>query len=42
MSDDRHFAVLIDADNVSARHIKYILDELSNEAIALEIEIEEN
>lgn len=33
MSDDRRFAVLIDADNVSARYIKYILDELSNEGI---------
>ena len=28
---DRRFAVLIDADNVAARYIKIILDEISNE-----------
>ena len=30
---DKRFAVLIDADNVSARYIKPILDELSNDGI---------
>lgn len=33
MSEDKRFAVLIDADNVSARYIKAILDELSNDGI---------
>lgn len=31
MSNDNRFAVLIDADNVSEKYIKFILDELSNE-----------
>lgn len=33
MSEDKRFAVLIDADNVSAKYIKAILDELSNDGI---------
>jgi len=33
MEKDRRFAVLIDADNVSDRYIKLILDEVSNEGI---------
>ncbi|MGN1416687.1 MAG: NYN domain-containing protein [Oscillospiraceae bacterium] len=33
MSEDKRFAVLIDADNVSAKYIKPILDELSNDGI---------
>lgn len=33
MNDDKRFAVLIDADNVSFRYIKYILDEVSNYGI---------
>ncbi len=33
MTADRRFAVLIDADNVSDKYIKGILDELSNEGI---------
>lgn len=33
MKDERRFAVLIDADNVSAKYIKYILDEVSNYGI---------
>ncbi|HEX3037627.1 MAG TPA: NYN domain-containing protein [Oscillospiraceae bacterium] len=31
MANDNRFAVLIDADNVSEKYIKFILDELSNE-----------
>lgn len=34
MPSDSRFAVLIDADNVSARYIKLILDELSKDGIA--------
>lgn len=34
MAEDKKFAVLIDADNVSARYIKYIMDEISNYGIA--------
>ncbi|MDF2541463.1 MAG: hypothetical protein K0S47_1181 [Herbinix sp.] len=34
MIEDKRFAVLIDADNVSARYIKYILDEISNYGVA--------
>jgi hypothetical protein len=30
MEKDRRFAVLIDADNVSEKYIKYIIDEISN------------
>lgn len=30
MIDEKRFAVLIDADNVSAKYIKYVLDEVSN------------
>ena len=33
MNDDRRFAVLIDADNVSGKYIKYILDEMTNYGI---------
>lgn len=33
MVDEKRFAVLIDADNVSAKYIKYILDEISNYGI---------
>ena len=31
---ERRFAVLIDADNVSPKYIKYILDEVSDQGIA--------
>ncbi len=34
MLGDKRFAVLIDADNVSAKYIKYILDEISNYGVA--------
>ncbi len=30
---DRRFAVLIDADNVSPKYIKYILDEVSDQGV---------
>ena len=32
--NERRFAVLIDADNVSPKYIKYILDEVSDVGIA--------
>ncbi len=34
MIDEKRFAVLIDADNVSAKYVKYILDEISNYGVA--------
>ncbi|HKM00385.1 MAG TPA: NYN domain-containing protein [Mobilitalea sp.] len=34
MLDEKRFAVLIDADNVSAKYIKFILDEISNYGVA--------
>lgn len=34
MEQERRFAVLIDADNISDKYIKFILDEISNEGIA--------
>ncbi|MDD4780306.1 MAG: NYN domain-containing protein [Tissierellia bacterium] len=34
MAEEKRFAVLIDADNVSAKYIKYILDEISNYGVA--------
>lgn len=34
MEKERRFAVLIDADNVSEKYIKFILDELSNDGVA--------
>lgn len=34
METDNRFAVLIDADNVSERYIKFILDEISNDGVA--------
>lgn len=34
MIEEKRFAVLIDADNVSAKYIKYILDEISNYGVA--------
>lgn len=34
MPKDNRFAVLIDADNVSEKYIKYILDEVSNDGVA--------
>ena len=34
MIEDKKFAVLIDADNVSAKYIKYIMDEIANFGIA--------
>lgn len=34
MADENNFAVLIDADNVSSKYIKYIMDEISNFGIA--------
>ena len=33
MTDDKRFAVLIDADNISSKYIKPIMDELSNDGI---------
>ena len=33
MKEEKRFAVLIDADNVSSKYIKYILDEISNYGI---------
>lgn len=33
MAEEKRFAVLIDSDNVSAKYIKYILDEVSNYGI---------
>lgn len=32
--DDKRFAILIDADNISAKYIQYILDEISNHGVA--------
>lgn len=34
MAEDKRFAVLIDADNVSAKYVKYIMDEVTNYGIA--------
>ncbi|MVB11530.1 NYN domain protein [Caprobacter fermentans] len=34
MADEKRFAVLIDADNVSEKYVKFILDEISNDGIA--------
>ncbi|NLJ57902.1 MAG: NYN domain-containing protein [Tissierellia bacterium] len=34
MLQEKRFAVLIDADNVSAKYIKYILEEVSNSGVA--------
>ncbi|WP_313127289.1 NYN domain-containing protein, partial [Proteiniclasticum ruminis] len=34
MVEEKRFAVLIDADNVSAKYIKYILDEVSNYGVS--------
>ena len=34
MANDKRFAVLIDADNISAKYIKLILDEITNDGIA--------
>lgn len=34
MIEEKRFAVLIDADNVSAKYIKYILDEITNYGVA--------
>lgn len=34
MLEEKRFAVLIDADNVSAKYIKYILDEIANYGVA--------
>ncbi len=34
METEKRFAVLIDADNVSDKYIKFILDELSNDGVA--------
>lgn len=34
MVEDRRFAVLIDADNVSAKYVKYILDEITDYGVA--------
>jgi uncharacterized LabA/DUF88 family protein len=33
MADEKRFAVLIDADNVSEKYIKFILDEISNDGV---------
>lgn len=33
MNDDKRFAVLIDAENISAKYLKFIFDELSNYGI---------
>lgn len=34
MSMDKRYAVLIDADNISDKYIKFILDEISNDGVA--------
>lgn len=34
MTDEKRFAVLIDAENVSEKYIKFILDEISNDGVA--------
>jgi Fe-S-cluster formation regulator IscX/YfhJ len=34
MNNDKRYAVLIDADNISDKYIKFILDEISNDGIA--------
>lgn len=34
MANENRFAVLIDADNISDKYIKFILDEVSNEGVA--------
>lgn len=34
MNHDKRYAVLIDADNISDKYIKFILDEISNDGIA--------
>ncbi|ARP50729.1 MULTISPECIES: NYN domain-containing protein [Caproicibacterium] len=34
MQDEKRFAVLIDADNVSGKYVRYILDEISNNGVA--------
>lgn len=34
MASDKKFAVLIDADNVSDKYVKFILDEITNDGIA--------
>ena len=34
METDKRFAVLIDADNISYRYIKYILTELARDGFA--------
>lgn len=34
MNNDKRYAVLIDADNISEKYIKFILDEISNDGIA--------
>lgn len=34
MLEDKKFAVLIDADNISAKYISYVLDEISNYGVA--------
>lgn len=34
MTNDKRYAVLIDADNISDKYIKFILDEISNDGVA--------
>lgn len=34
MNNDKRYAVLIDADNISDKYIKFILDEISNDGVA--------
>ncbi|HZK01359.1 MAG TPA: NYN domain-containing protein [Anaerovoracaceae bacterium] len=34
MANEHRFAVLIDADNISDKYVKFILDEISNEGVA--------
>lgn len=34
MASDKRFAVLIDADNVSAKYVKFILNEIANDGVA--------
>jgi Fe-S-cluster formation regulator IscX/YfhJ len=34
LTDEKRFAVLIDAENVSEKYIKFILDEISNDGVA--------
>ncbi len=41
MASDSRFAVLIDADNVSVRYIKLILDEISKNLFSIYLRADE-